>query len=145
MAYCTVTDINNAISEATLIQLTDDSGAGVVDTTVTAAMIAKADAFINSYLRKQVSTPISTVPVEVQEASVDLSIYYLYKRRRDVSSDDLDEGVRERFEDTRNWLKDVANGTVFIETETTINTAGRYRTNKTTSDQVYTDNLLSKY
>ena len=105
MAYSTQADIEEQLSEAELIQLTDDANAGVVDASVVARAIADADDEINSYLQERYTVPLNPAPSLVRKLSVDLAVYNLYSRR------DLDAPVRtKRYEDATRLLKALARG-----------------------------------
>ena len=92
MSYCTLTNILNLISEATLIALTDDAGAGEVDDAKVAAAIADADATIDSYCQGRYTIPLSPVPSKIVQISVDIAVYNLYSR----SDLDMPEVRKER-------------------------------------------------
>jgi phage gp36-like protein len=80
--YCTQTDITSSgLSEATLIQLTDDDADGVADAAVIAETIAQADSEINGYLGSRYSIPVSPVPALLRNLSVALSVWKLYSHR----------------------------------------------------------------
>lgn len=142
MAYCVLADLQNATSADDLILLTDDAGTGAVVTAKITWAIAKADAYIDSYLRAQVTVPLTTVPTEVKEVSISLAIYYLYERRNQP----IREDVRMRFEDATNWLKACSRGDVVLQTATSIITSGgRVQTNVTSTDKVYTSTFWDSY
>ena len=105
MAYSTQADIEAQLSEAELIQLTDDADAGVVDASVVARAIADADDEINSYLQERYTVPLNPVPGLIRKLSVDLAVYNFYSRR------DLEAPVRtKRYEDATRLLKLLARG-----------------------------------
>jgi len=85
MAYSTQADILEQLSEAHLIQLTDDAGAGTVDADVVSRAIADADAEIDSYCATKYDTPFTTVPAVIRKLSVDMAIYNVYARRMAAS------------------------------------------------------------
>lgn len=146
MAYCTQTDLINAITEATLIQLTDDTDAGSVNATYVTDAITRADSIINSYLRAQHDVPLSTTPDLINQISVDLSLYLLYKRRRDTFASDLDEGMELRYKQSLSLLKDINSQKIFIDdSESFANTSGVYTTNKLSTDKVYTSTVLGRF
>ena len=105
MAYCTQADLLEQISEDDLIQLTDDSDAGIVDVSMVTRTIADADAEIDSYCGTKYDVPFSTTPVMVRKVSVDIAIYNLYARRRGAPDD-----RKERYDDAIAFLKDVSKG-----------------------------------
>ena len=105
MAYCTQADLLEQISEDDLIQLTDDSDAGIVDVSMVTRAIADADAEIDSYCGTKYDVPFSPVPVMIRKVSVDITIYNLYARRRGAPED-----RKERYDDAVSFLKDISKG-----------------------------------
>jgi phage gp36-like protein len=105
MAYCTQSDLLELISEDDLIQLTDDAGMGIVDSSVVDRAISDADAEIDSYCGTKYDVPFSPVPVMVRKLSVDISIYNLFARRRGAPED-----RKERYNNAIRFLKDVSKG-----------------------------------
>lgn len=146
MAYSENQDLINAITEATLIQLTDDTDSGVVNATYVADAITRADSITNAYLRAQHTVPLSTTPDLINQISVDLSLYLLYKRRRDTFASSLDEGMELRYKQSMSLLKDINAQKIQIDDSTSFaNTSGVYTTNKATSDEIYTSTVLGKF
>lgn len=112
MAYCAQADIEEQLSQAELIQLTDDTGTGSVDATAVARAIADADDEINSYLQERYTVPLAPVPGLVRKLSVDLAIYNLYSRR------DIGMPVRtQRYEADVKLLKSLAKGEASLGVE----------------------------
>jgi len=74
MAYCTQNDIELAISEDVLTQLTDDENAGSVDSDIVAAAIATADSEIDGYCAVKYTVPFTTVPAIVKALSLEIAI-----------------------------------------------------------------------
>jgi phage gp36-like protein len=106
MAYSTQANMINRFSEQELIDLTDEADKGVIDQAVLTAAIADADAEIDGYLSSVYVTPIAgTVPIDVVRISCDIARYRLY-------NDKAPEEIRQRYEDARAWLRDVAAGKV---------------------------------
>lgn len=87
MAYCNQDDIGERLDQDTLIQLTDDTDTGAVDTSKVARAIADADAEINGYVARRYTVPLSPVPDLVRMLSVELAIYHLYSRRQGASEE----------------------------------------------------------
>lgn len=82
MAYCTSADLTNSgLASATLIQLTDDTGAGVANAAVIAEAIAQADAELDAYLGARYSIPVSPVPALLRTLSVACAVWKLYGHR----------------------------------------------------------------
>ena len=73
MAYSSLVDLQHRLSEAELVQLTDDTNLGIVDSQIVAAAIAEADGLIDSFLRAQATL--------IASLSADLALYRLMARR----------------------------------------------------------------
>jgi len=81
MPYCTQNDLLNQLTQAELVQLTDDAGSGNVDTAKVDAAIAAASATIDAYAGARYTLPLQASE-KVKQLCVDLAIYELEKRRR---------------------------------------------------------------
>lgn len=112
MAYCTQSDIEKRLPEQTLIDLTDDAGAGSVDADVIAAAIADADEEIDAYLSMRYSLPFATTPAIVLRMSADLAACNLYARRDHI---DLPKQWDERCKATRRMLEKLASGSLRLD------------------------------
>lgn len=83
MAYCTQSDLLNQITEAEMVQLTDDAGAGAIDSVKVDAALNAASATIDAYSGARYALPLQ--PSEkVKHLCIDLAIYELEKRRRRI-------------------------------------------------------------
>lgn len=107
MAYSTQTDIEAAAGGAqALIELCDLDGTGAgLNAAVLATAQADADAFIDSYVAKQRSVPLSPVPPVIKRMSAEETVYLLRMRR--VMLSDFEQ---QRHEANIDWLKGVARG-----------------------------------
>ena len=110
MAYSTLTDVKKLIPEDTLIQLTDDEGAGVINEARVTEAIAQADSEIDSYLGIRYSVPLSPVPDVVKKLSVDMAIYNLYSRR----VEEIPATRAVRYKNSIRLLEGISKGTVSI-------------------------------
>lgn len=90
MAYATLEDLLDQISEQDLTDLTDDTGAGAIDQDKVARAIADADAEIDAYCGVRHLVPLSPVPAVIRKLSVDLALYNLFARRGIVPEDRKD-------------------------------------------------------
>jgi phage gp36-like protein len=106
--YSTLDDIKKQVEEAVLVQLTDDAGAGAVDTDIVTWAITEADGVINSYCQGRYSLPLYPVPPRVVGLSVDIAIYNLYSRR----VDEMPENRKDRYKEAIRFLELVAAGKV---------------------------------
>lgn len=143
MAYCLKADIEKAYPSADLTQLTDDEGDSSKVTERVNDAITKADAIIDSYLRAHHSVPLSSPPEEIERASIDLSYFFLVKRRRATQDDPAVDGIYDRIE---KWLVKVAKGIIKInDTTSFVNTAGRFKSNKTSTSKIYDADYMKKF
>jgi phage gp36-like protein len=88
MGYSTASDIYESLSQAEVVELSDDAGAGTIDTSVVERAIADADAEIEAELGVRYSIPFSPVPALVRAASVAIATYLLYLRRAKTLPDE---------------------------------------------------------
>ena len=111
MAYSSETDITNLeLTEAELIQLTDDAGTGEIEDAKVVAAISKADSEIDDYCRGIYSVPFDPVPNLIKFLSATIAAYWLYRRRDDVSPSMLDKYTK-----ALSKLKAISNGVYKIE------------------------------
>ncbi len=110
MSYILQADLLGQISNAQLIQLTDDAQSGTVDAAKVTQAIAEAEAEVNGYVATKHSVPLAApIPDLVKQLSVDIAIYRLYHRRQRVPDD-----VRKSYEDAVAKLKDIAKGVLTL-------------------------------
>lgn len=110
MAYSTESDILERIEEATLVQLTDRSGNGEVDSAVVSSAIEDADALINSLISPLYQVPLASVPRVIREHSANIAIYRLHLFRS------VDPGVwKDAFKSTLEFLQMVAERRAALE------------------------------
>ena len=81
MAYSSLLDLQLRLTEAELIQLTDDQNLNQLDTALIEGAIAEADGVIDSFLQAQVTTPLVSPPALITTLSSDLALYRLHARR----------------------------------------------------------------
>lgn len=110
MAYTTKAAIISKISEALLIQLTDDENTGsVVDSRVDSAIL-EADGIIDSYLRGRWATPlVEPIPEMISSISLDLTIFALYERRGDFL---ISDKIAERKTRAEKKLEEIQSGKI---------------------------------
>jgi len=105
--YATLADMQNRFSEAELIDLSDRSGAGVMDSAVIDAALNDAKATIDGYLAARYPLPLAAVPDVLNRVSCDLARYYLYDER-------ATEQVTKRHDDALKLLDKISNGSVTL-------------------------------
>jgi len=108
MSYSAKADILNQLDEPTLIELTDDAGAGEVDDDIVTRAIADADATIDAYCQGRYEVPLDATPDKIRQISVDIAIYNLYSRRDDTAPDTR----KDRYKDAIRFLEKVAGGEI---------------------------------
>ncbi len=109
MAYSVLTNLKNQINEDDLVMLSDDADAGIVDTTVTTAMIAKADAVIDSYLATKYSVPLSPVPEILTHYSTIIALHLLFARRSGAP-----EHIQKLYDNAIMFLENVREGNITL-------------------------------
>ena len=104
--YIVQADILDDISEAQLIQLTDDEKTGSINAARVSKAIDDSEGEVNSYIAVKHSVPLSApIPAEVKRLSKDIAVYHLFGRRQRAPED-----VKKRYDDAIAKLKDVAKG-----------------------------------
>lgn len=141
MTYCSLDDITSTITLDDVLQLTDDNGTGSVDTAKVDEAIAKADGLISAFIG---GATLDTVPELIRQISVELSIYHLYKRRFVAN---MPESIERGYTHAMDLLKQIQSGKLSIGVEATEQTAPdrHYKTNKTSSDRMFSKSRLGGY
>ena len=138
--YCTQSDIIMAITEAIVIQLTDDDNVGVVNDAHVTQAIQTADAEINGYCAVKYTVPFTTVPEIVKGLSIEIAVYYLYKRRT------VPEAIDKAYSKAISRLKDIARGLVSLGVQPPpAASAGGAESNKTVSDRIFTRDKMTGF
>jgi len=110
MAYSSQDQLVARITEQTIIDLTDDSGSGIVDSTKVAAAIARADQEIDAWCGSRYRVPFATPPAVVSGLSADLAIYYLHARTQGT----IPEAIRESHKNVTRLLEKISDGKVSL-------------------------------
>ena len=109
--YIAQSDLDVYLSDADLIMLTDDAGAGTIDTAKVTECIVAAESEVDSFLAKHYTVPITgTVPETVKEWSVQLTVLRLHLRQLPVPAD-----VWEMAAEARRQLKMVNSGDISLD------------------------------
>ena len=139
MAYSTKAAIISKISEATLVQLTDDEGTGSEVDSRVAAAISEADGMIDGYLRGRWATPLAEpIPDPIPSISTDLAIFNLFERRGDFL---ISDKVIERKKRAEKKLEQIQAGTIsFLG-----NGSPAIYATRSTLDRVFTSEKLDRY
>jgi phage gp36-like protein len=140
MPYCTLIDLQQTEPASQLIQLTDDTGTGLVDSAKINAAIASADAVVDTYLRGRVTMP-STVPQIIVMLSRELAIYNLYLRRFGAN---IPESIDKRRKDAEGKLAQIASGVIQIS-ESQQSEQARAHAVIRTNDREFSNSRLTEY
>jgi phage gp36-like protein len=84
VAYTAQGDLDEYLSEQSLIQLTDDDRNGTVDSAIVTECIVGAEAEVNGLLATRYDVPFTTAPEIVKEICVVFTVLRLFLRRGGV-------------------------------------------------------------
>lgn len=107
MSYITLDDLLLEVSEADLVNLTDDEGLGMIHQERVAKAIASAQGEVDGYAGKRYSVPLDPVPAVIHAACVDISLYRLYGRGVEVP-----ETWQQRYRNAVRLLENLAKGLI---------------------------------
>lgn len=110
MNYCTYEDIKGHVSEARLVEVTDDlspNATGTVNVEIVEKSIKESSTLIDSYVRKRFPRPFQSVPEVLRMVCIDLSIYNLYER---VTELNITDGMKLRYDNAIKLLIRIADG-----------------------------------
>ena len=130
MAYCTKTDIIMRISEENLAELVNDvPNSEESHDYVLTALIAAADAEINSIVSERYTVPFSTVPSRIKDISVIITVYYAQLRR--FSNVGVSSEWKEQYKSAIEELRRYAAGEQVLPSATDTGTDDTYLTTPT--------------
>lgn len=110
MAYLNQSDLVEKISEATLIQLTDTTASGQIDSALVDSAIADAGALVDSMISPVYKVPLETVPRVIVGHAATIAIYKLHLFRS------VDPGVwKDEYVRTLAFLQSVVEGKATLE------------------------------
>lgn len=145
MPYCALADIIDQVPEQKIIELTDDENLGEVNTARVDKAIATAGSIIDGYLRGRYTLPLDIVPDLIKTIAVDLSVFKLYERRREM---DMPETLVNRYKNAVKLLEQIQKGLISLGIEDTASAAGgsgSYKTNKTAEDREFSKEKLKTF
>jgi len=96
--------VNGGLRQAAVDELADP-----------AAIIARADAFIDSHLRGRYALPLSSTPLEIKDSSVRISMWYALQSLGWDPEAGPDESIKSGYQDTVKWLEKLACGKVSLD------------------------------
>src|SRR5512135_2206005 len=101
--YISISDLG--IPDEVLIRLTDDEGAGSVNTDRANSAISAAQAVVDCALSRQYAVPFGDPPEVVRKLTSDLAIYNLYQRMGSVPQE-----VKAAYDNAGAVLEKIARG-----------------------------------
>lgn len=116
MAYCTLEDIGQLLSQHTLVQLTQDfAGEGLTGSRLPNAIndkvlndaIRYADELIDAHLRGRYVLPLESVPTVLRDMAVNLVTHRLYLRRPEGQ---LPEAIKDVYRGSLKMLEALRDG-----------------------------------
>lgn len=110
--YATAEDLEKALTNSVLAQLTDDENGQVVNQQIVEDAIKKADSIIDAYIRSRYRLPLSPVPELLRELSIRISKYQLYRRRLDT---EIPDSIKYEYESAIQLLKDIQSGKASLD------------------------------
>lgn len=110
MAYCTVANIKEAITEKIAAQCSNDSDPNTVDETIVNSLITEADEFIDDFLRDRYTLPLSNSHETIKRLSVTITSYNLQSRRGRVP-----ELWQKRYDDAKATLLQLQQGKLSLD------------------------------
>lgn len=150
--YTTVENLIEKYGKAQLIFLTVKEPSGdetEPDYTVINREISRVAGIIDGYLRNRYTMPLSEVPDELSAYAEDLAIARIYGCLPDrTTPEDVTRNAKAAME----WLRDVQKGVVTLSVAT-LNAvtagdeggSGFFRTSKTRSDRIFSDDRLDEF
>jgi phage gp36-like protein len=109
MPYATVTDLQDRLGAARLVQLTDlaDPPLGLVDAAVAQQALDDAEAEIDGYLVGRYALPLAAPPAYLRVLACTIAHYRLLGSA-------LDEATKDDYKAARQYLQTVAEGRVLL-------------------------------
>lgn len=141
MPYSDKDDILKQLSEAELIELTDDDELGVVDEAVVTQAIADADEEIDGHLAGVRTLPLSPVPGILRKVSVDIALWNLHSRKDDT----IPEIRKERYKRAVRFLEKVAEGKITLGSGDPDPGAATDEAAYSAREQVFTSTTLDRF
>lgn len=139
--YSTQADITKAISEDILIQLTDDDNLGTINADNLTQAIQTADSEIDGYCAVKYTVPFITIPAVVKALSVEIAVYYLYKRRT------VPEKIEKAYDKAVARLKDISSGrmSLGVDPPPAASTMDSPESNRNESDRIFTRDSMKGF
>lgn len=112
MNYATQQDMIDRFGSDELLQLTDRTNSGTIDSTLVDQVLADATATIDSYIGGRYELPLLHVPPVLTRVCAELARYALY-------TIEAPQAIADRYKANVQWLTQVANGVVRLGLDST--------------------------
>lgn len=138
MGYCSVEDIKVYIPESQLIEITDDSSLGEVNTVLVEVIISDAGELVDGYLSARYTVPLSDVSKLVKSITVDIASYLLYSRRLSL---EMPDSLSARYKNALNILDKIRKGelSLGLPTDTEGSSTPLAQSVSNRRDRIFTD------
>ncbi|WP_036204735.1 phage protein Gp36 family protein [Marinobacter sp. MCTG268] len=107
MSYASQADLVERFGERELVNLTDRSGTGSIDSSVLTVALEDASAEIDGYLAARYQLPLTSVPTVLVRVCADIARYFLH-------DDNQGDVVEARYKSAVALLKQLASGQVSL-------------------------------
>ena len=136
--YCTISDIEEQITNKIVAQCSNDLDPSVINETIVNNIISQISELIDDYLRDRYHLPLYNTHETIKNACVVLSAYNLQARRGKVS-----DFWQKQNDSMIQTLKDIQKGVITLDEGTVEDRPVKYAVSQRT--QIYTQELLSKF
>ncbi len=148
MAYCSLEDVYNTLSEAVARKYATDVSTDtddVIEARIEAA-IEKATERVDGYLRSRYTLPLPSVPGIVRDLATDITVYFLVTRKG-VKAGTPEENLVKKYDDAVSYLRDIQRGTadIGVITETPEESRPNHVASVRGPTRLFTDDNLRDY
>lgn len=138
--YALLADVQDMVDDTELVQLTDDTGAGTVDTDLVTSQLARASNIIDGYLGARYALPLASPPAILTDMCVDIAVYNMYSRRQGPPDHWAD-----RYKNTIAFLTKVSTGNISLGAGTPDSNAGGHAPQVAGPDRIFTRDKMSGF
>ncbi|KVO25406.1 hypothetical protein WM34_29575 [Burkholderia ubonensis] len=119
MRYCALSDLQAAVPERTLIELTNDTTTDygtppptAINVDIVESAVRQAEEIVDAHLRGRYNLPLSPVPTVIKDVTVNLARHWLYARRPEGAG--LPETVSQTFKASMHMLEKIRDNKLTI-------------------------------
>lgn len=140
--YCSIDDITIRMSAEMLTRLTRGTDSSTsVDESVLSAAISDASAVIDNMLGQRYAIPIDDSTGYLKKVCIDVAVYHIYRHRYD---NEIPKEVKNTYTAAIATLESIQMGKLSLIGVADVRSQYVVKTNKTSKDRVFTDDLLSR-